>query len=113
VLNDRIADGTDVSWIWDVDTEPLVASGGTFVVSGDRLYDMALRLQYSQENLIQPSQGEGPGDGQTSRLILEENLEKAVQIALELTPAEETLHIIPTYTAMLEVRGILTGRKIL
>jgi UDP-N-acetylmuramyl tripeptide synthase len=44
---------------------------------------------------------------------LEENLEKAVQIALELTPAEETLHIIPTYTAMLEVRGILTGRKIL
>ncbi|AIE74577.1 MULTISPECIES: Mur ligase family protein [unclassified Synechocystis] len=113
VLNDRIADGTDVSWIWDVDTEPLVASGGTFVVSGDRLYDMALRLQYSQENLIQPGQAEEPWDGQVSRLILEENLEKAVQIALELTPEEETLHIIPTYTAMLEVRGILTGRKIL
>lgn len=113
VLNDRIADGTDVSWIWDVDTEPLVASGGTFIVSGDRLYDMALRLQYSQPELIQSSNPNEPWDGDKARLILEENLEKAVQIALATTPDQETLHIIPTYTAMLEVRELLTGRKIL
>ncbi len=113
VLNDRIADGTDVSWIWDVDTEPLVASGGTFIVSGDRLYDMALRLQYSQPELIQSSQPNEGWDQNKPRLILEENLAKAVQIALAATPAQETLHIIPTYTAMLEVRGLLTGRKIL
>jgi UDP-N-acetylmuramyl tripeptide synthase len=51
VLNDRIPDGTDVSWIWDVDTEKLVERGGTLIVSGDRLYDMALRLRYSQSSL--------------------------------------------------------------
>lgn len=51
VLNDRIPDGTDVSWIWDVDTEKLVESGGTLIVSGDRVYDMALRLQYSQTQI--------------------------------------------------------------
>ena len=50
VLNDRTPDGTDVSWIWDVDTEKLVARGGTLIVSGDRVYDMALRLRYSQES---------------------------------------------------------------
>jgi len=45
VLNDRTPDGTDVSWIWDVDTE-VSRAGGTIVVSGD--HDMALRLRYSQ-----------------------------------------------------------------
>jgi UDP-N-acetylmuramyl tripeptide synthase len=105
VLNDRIPDGTDVSWIWDVDTEQLVKLGGTFVVSGDRIYDMALRLQYSREAL---DDSENP-----FKLILEENLEKAIQIALKESPIDETLHIIPTYSAMLEVRGLLTGQKIL
>ncbi len=100
VLNDRIPDGTDVSWIWDVDTEKLVESGGTIVVSGDRLYDLALRLQYSQTN------------GKV-KLLVEENLKLAIQTALDFTPAEETLQILPTYSAMLEVREILTGRKIL
>lgn len=102
VLNDRTPDGTDVSWIWDVDTEKLVERGGTLVVSGDRLYDMALRLQYSEkstENQI--------------NLIVEPDLRQAINIALEKTPANETLHILPTYSAMLEVRAVLTGRKIL
>ncbi len=113
VLNDRIADGTDVSWIWDVDTEPLVASGGTFIIAGDRLYDMALRLQYSQATFVPLTALEQPWDQQQARFVTEENLEKAIQLALQATPADETLHIIPTYTAMLEVRGFLTGRKIL
>lgn len=99
VLNDRIPDGTDVSWIWDVDTEKLVAQGGTFVVSGDRVYDMALRLRYSQQEHLQ--------------LIVKEDLRDALATALEHTPANQTLHILPTYSAMLEVREILTGRKIL
>ena len=102
VLNDRTPDGTDVSWIWDVDTEKLVELGGTIVVSGDRVYDMALRLHYSQRD------GEKP-----CNLIIEEDLKDAIATALELTPANETLHILPTYSAMLEVRGLLTGRKIL
>ncbi len=102
VLNDRTPDGTDVSWIWDVDTEKLVASGGTIVVSGDRVYDMALRLRYSQTE-----------SDNGFKLIVKEDLQDAIATALEHTPANETLHILPTYSAMLEVRGLLTGRKIL
>lgn len=102
VLNDRTPDGTDVSWIWDVDTEKLVELGGTIIVSGDRVYDMALRLRYSQTE----------GDN-NFRLIVKEDLQEAIATALELTPVNETLHILPTYSAMLEVRGLLTGRKIL
>ncbi|HEY9612009.1 MAG TPA: Mur ligase family protein [Allocoleopsis sp.] len=102
ILNDRTPDGTDVSWIWDVDTEKLVELGGTIIVSGDRVYDMALRLRYSQTE----------GDNNL-RLVVKEDLQEAIATALELTPANETLHILPTYSAMLEVRGLLTGRKIL
>ncbi|MEH1803977.1 Mur ligase family protein [Nostoc sp.] len=102
VLNDRTPDGTDVSWIWDVDTEKLVERGGTLVVSGDRVYDMALRLRYSQKS-----------PESNLNLIVEEDLRQAIAIALEHTPENETLHILPTYSAMLEVREVLTGRKIL
>lgn len=102
VLNDRTPDGTDVSWIWDVDTEKLVELGGTIVVSGDRVYDMALRLRYSQTE-----------EENNLKLIIKEDLQAAITTALEHTPADETLHILPTYSAMLEVRGLLTGRKIL
>ncbi|MBE9002579.1 Mur ligase family protein [Nostoc sp. LEGE 12447] len=102
VLNDRTPDGTDVSWIWDVDTEKLVERGGTLVVSGDRVYDMALRLRYSQKSLES-----------NLNLIVEEDLRQAIATALEHTPENETLHILPTYSAMLEVREVLTGRKIL
>ncbi|ACC81957.1 Mur ligase family protein [Nostoc punctiforme] len=102
VLNDRTPDGTDVSWIWDVDTEKLVERGGTLVVSGDRVYDMALRLRYSQKS-----------PESSINLIVEEDLRQAIATALEHTPENETLHILPTYSAMLEVREVLTGRKIL
>jgi lipid II isoglutaminyl synthase (glutamine-hydrolysing) len=102
ILNDRTPDGTDVSWIWDVDTEKFVNQGGIIVVSGDRVYDMALRLEYSKEHI-----------GGGCQLIVEPDTAKAVAKALELSPANETLHIVPTYSAMLEVREILTGRKIL
>ena len=105
VLNDRIPDGTDVSWIWDVDTEELVERGGTLVVSGDRVYDMALRLAYSSD-LINTERA-------NFQLIVKENLSEAIDTALEHTQPTETLHIIPTYSAMLEVREVLVGRKIL
>ena len=102
VLNDRTPDGTDVSWIWDVDTEKFVNSGGTIIISGDRVYDLALRLEYSKTNL-----------DSDCKLIVKENLQEAIDTALQLTPPNEILHIVPTYSAMLEVREILTGKKIL
>ena len=104
VLNDRIPDGTDVSWIWDTDTEKLVSLGGTIIASGDRVYDLALRLEYSRDKL---------GQGKDNfKLIIKEDLDDAIATALECTPTNETLHILPTYSAMLEVRELLTGSKI-
>ena len=103
VLNDRIPDGTDVSWIWDVDTETLTDRGGKLIISGDRTYDMALRLKYSEPIMENPN----------LEFIVEENLTRAISKALEITPQNETLHILPTYSAMLEVRENLVGRKIL
>jgi UDP-N-acetylmuramyl tripeptide synthase len=97
VLNDRTPDGTDVSWIWDVDTEQLTKLQGKIIVSGDRTYDLALRMEYSN-----PS---------PKHLIVEDNLKKALKIALDAT--EITLYILPTYSAMLEVRQLLTGTKII
>jgi len=102
VLNDRTPDGTDVSWIWDVDTEAMVTQGGTIIVSGDRAYDMALRIHYSQPSLEEAN----------FNLIVKENLKEAVTTALHHTSPHQTLHILPTYSAMLEVRQLLTGRKI-
>jgi lipid II isoglutaminyl synthase (glutamine-hydrolysing) len=102
LLNDRTPDGTDVSWIWDVDTEKFVNAGGTIVVSGDRVYDMALRLEYSKIDL-----------NGGAKIIVKENLKEAIDTAIELTSPTEILHIIPTYSAMLDVREILTGKKIL
>lgn len=104
VLNDRTPDGTDVSWIWDVDLEQLTKLEGTVVVSGDRVYDMALRLQYAQDNLAEFEP--------VCKLIVKEDLQEAITTALDKTPTSSTLHILPTYSAMLEVRQLLTGSKI-
>lgn len=96
VLNDRIPDGRDVSWIWDVDFEEYIGKIDHISVSGDRAYDMALRIKYAE-----------------SLFHVDDNLEKLIHQALEKTPENDTLYILPTYSAMLEVRKILTGKKIL
>ena len=95
VLNDRIPDGQDVSWIWDIDIERFAFQSIT--LSGDRTYDMALRLQYAD----------------IKNTVAESNLGKAVERSLDNLKQNETLYILPTYSAMLEVRKILTGKKIL
>lgn len=98
VLNDRIPDGRDVSWIWDVDFEKLADYPDFLVFSGDRTYDIALRLKYAIES-------------QKSKIC--ENLREAIEVGLESVKRGETLYVLPTYSAMLEVRKILRGRKIL
>ncbi len=99
ILNDRIPDGRDVSWVWDVDFETIPGSVNV-VVSGDRVYDMALRMKYAQNIKNQ-------------KLFIEPNLKIAIGEGLKQLKKGETLYILPTYSAMLEVRKILTGRKIL
>jgi len=96
VLNDRIPDGKDVSWIWDTDVEELMNSVKNITVSGDRAYDMGLRIKYAFDK---------------NNLNILPNLRQAIKSSLKNT--ENTLYILPTYSAMLETRKILTGKKIL
>jgi len=97
LLNDRIPDGRDVSWIWDVDFEDFSSQFRNIVVSGDRAHDMGLRLKYAE----------------FKKFKIEENLTKALTTTLRDMTNDETLYILATYSAMLDVRKILTGRKIL
>lgn len=91
-LNDNLADGTDVSWIWDSEFEKLANYKGKIICSGIRAYDLVLRLKYA---------GFDP-----KKLIIEPNLEKAYKLATKQLKGR--LFILPTYTAMLGVQYILT-----
>jgi UDP-N-acetylmuramyl tripeptide synthase len=95
-LNDRIADGRDVSWIWDVDFEPVLERAERIVVSGERAAELALRFTY--------------GGFPRERLELVPDLQAALDRGLELTPTGGELAVLPTYTAMLELRAIATER---
>jgi lipid II isoglutaminyl synthase (glutamine-hydrolysing) len=101
VLNDRIPDGRDISWIWDVDL-PSINKFGRILVSGDRAYDMALRLKY-----------ELGVASYESRVRVFSDLKKAIDTGVSLIKENETLFVLPTYSAMLETRKIITGKKIL
>ncbi len=101
VLNDRIPDGRDVSWIWDVDFET-IPEDVEVIVSGDRVYDMAVRIKYALEN-----------QKYKSKIKYFEDIKNAINEGLDILKKGETLYILPTYSAMLEVRKILSGRKIL
>lgn len=105
VLNDRIPDGTDVSWIWDVDFEPLIKKSKPMIASGDRAYDLGVRLKYQISNTKDQRYSE--------QIKICINLKEALMYALDKTGNGETLYILPTYSAMLEVRRIALGRKIL
>jgi UDP-N-acetylmuramyl tripeptide synthase len=99
VLNDRIPDGTDVSWIWDIDFESLIKKNMNLYLAGDRVYDLALRIKYSDVNILEEN--------------IFENLSEAIGKGMLETKANETFYILPTYSAMLETRKIITGKKIL
>jgi lipid II isoglutaminyl synthase (glutamine-hydrolysing) len=95
-LNDEIADGRDVSWIWDVDFEPLLAGLDHAIVSGSRAAELALRFAY--------------GGLDRSRIEVVPDLPEALDRGLELTDDGGELVVLPTYTAMLALRGILADR---
>ncbi len=105
-LNDDLADGRDISWIWDVDFELLRGRVRSLVVSGVRAWDMALRLKYAGVGGAAPIEA-GASTYQGSTADVEENVAMALKQALDGTPEGGTLVVIPTYTAMLEVRNIL------
>lgn len=109
VLNDRVPDGHDVSWIWDADFEDYVEQFDLITISGDRCYDMALRVKYARET----QNSKVKTQNYSSKVKIEPTLDVAVQESIQQTPEHDTLYILPTYSAMLEVRKILTGKKIL
>jgi UDP-N-acetylmuramyl tripeptide synthase len=95
-LNDAIADGQDVSWIWDVDFEPLLPHVEHAVATGTRAAELGLRLVH--------------GGLPRERLEVVPDLERAFDRGLALTEAGEDLVVLPTYTAMLALRAVLTAR---
>lgn len=140
VLNDNIADGRDISWIWDVDFERALGSIPMAVLAGTRAFDLALRLKYagfSQEDLtvvtsapLRAARQNGRLKYQQRRLSRNVNaggqvkasmlnhapltgrygIAEALNIAIRQTPVGETLFIVPTYTALLEVHRELERR---
>ena len=95
-LNDEIADGRDVSWIWDVDFEPLAESLDRLVATGRRAEEIALRFKY--------------GALEPGRIEVEPDLERALDRGLELVPSGGEVAVLPTYTAMLALRDVAARR---
>jgi UDP-N-acetylmuramyl tripeptide synthase len=94
VLNDGIADGRDVSWVWDADWELLAPHLRRMTCSGTRAPELALRLKYA---------GVDP-----EKLVVVEDLADGLDLAL--ASGSGPLYVVPTYTALLELRGLLTRR---
>src|SRR5436309_15932778 len=95
-LNDAIADGRDVSWIWDVDFEPLLAGLDRLVATGERAAELALRFKY------------GGLDPEAIEVV--PALDRALDRGPGLVPPGGELLILPTYTAMLALRKIVADR---
>ncbi len=95
-LNDNFADGTDVSWIWDINLENtrLSTLDSRLYISGSRAYDMALRLKYAGLN--------------EKNFIINSNLESSFKNASK----EKALFILPTYTALMELQRIMVKKGI-
>lgn len=91
ILNDNIADGRDISWIWDIDMEALLPPVDTVVTTGTRRHEMALRLKYA---------GVPPADIQTTATLAD---------ALKILDARGAtrVYVLPTYTALKDVRRTL------
>ena len=94
-LNDRAADGEDVSWIWDIDFDGLKAK--SIVVTGDRAEDLALRLKYA-------------GLSGAELVTVDASCESALSRVLG---GNGKVKVLATYTAMLELRKLLVRRGVL
>jgi UDP-N-acetylmuramyl tripeptide synthase len=94
VLNDNIADGRDISWVWDADFELIAGRVRRVTCSGTRAGELALRLKYA---------GVAP-----ARLRVVPDLERGLDAAL--ADGDGRLVALPTYTAMLALRELLVAR---
>ena len=95
-VNDRTADGRDISWIWDSDFERLARLGIPLVPSGVRAADVAVRLKYAG----------------AARVHTEPRPFPAIRDAIALSPSDRSIAVMATYTAMLDVREALLGSTV-
>ena len=93
-LNDRIADGRDISWVWDADFELLAGSVAQVTCAGTRAPEMAVRLKYA---------GVDP-----ARIEVREGIGESLDAALTDTP--DRVFALPTYTALVDLRTLLAER---
>lgn len=101
ILNDKIPDGRDVSWIYDINSEKMfefISEFKNIYISGTRSLDMAVRLDYAGIELSEKN--------------IESNLKKCVDLVAANSDVESII-ALPNYSSMLELRKILTGRAIL
>jgi UDP-N-acetylmuramyl tripeptide synthase len=97
VLNDKIADGRDVSWIWDADFELLAGRVRSFTCSGGRAPELAVRMKYAGID--------------AERIRVRPDLRAALDEAAADRPDNQApLYALPTYTAMLSLRELLVAR---
>jgi UDP-N-acetylmuramyl tripeptide synthase len=94
-LNDKIADGRDVSWIWDADFELLAGRVRRAACAGTRAEEMALRLKYA---------------GIDAPIAVERDLGRSLDAAVADRDGGAPLYALPTYTALLELRDMLADR---
>jgi len=97
VLNDQIADGRDVSWIWDADFELLAGRVRRFTCSGTRAAELATRIKYAGVAV--------------ERIVVDPDLRRALDAAAaDQAETQAPLYALPTYTAMLALRELLVAR---
>jgi hypothetical protein len=140
VLNDNVADGRDISWIWDVDFERVVGHTTTLVTAGTRALDLALRLKYAgtpperitivppaplraarKEVAMRNRYKREKKHNHTTMAPTDEHIPdtappqhygiaQALDVAIQQTPLAETLFIVPTYTGLLAIHRELKRR---
>lgn len=99
ILNDNIPDGRDISWIYDIDPAKIESNlfKKNIHICGTRALDLALRFRYAGVRVPQEN--------------IHDTVEEAVAAVVKAKP--ENVVVLPNYSSMLEVRKVLTGRKIL
>ena len=94
-VNDALADGRDISWIWDIDVERLVRAGIPLVASGSRALDVSIRIKYAGSEATASHRG----------------ARAAIGAAADVCPPGRSIVQMATYTAMLDSRRALRGRS--
>ncbi|MGK7887939.1 MAG: MurT ligase domain-containing protein, partial [Leptolyngbyaceae cyanobacterium] len=115
-INDNIADSKDVSWLWDSQLERLNQADVDWIIcTGIRAKDMKVRLKYALDGVPEGT-GKGIGTSQEKtmapaaliqHIVTQEEIRMAIETGSDRTQDQDTIYVLPTYTAMLEFRKLM------